>query len=60
MTGVSFTIGGMDALTSTTVWWACTDCGIDVELAGVDGGVAVPCPDCPGELAEQWRWDAAA
>ncbi|MBW0111427.1 hypothetical protein I4I84_22200 [Pseudonocardia sp. KRD-182] len=50
----------MDALTGTTVWWACTDCGIDVELAGVDGGVAVPCPDCPGELAEQWRWDAAA
>ncbi len=50
-----------DAGTSTVVWWTCLDCGVDAELAGSDGtGVAVPCPDCTADMAEQWRWDAAA
>lgn len=51
----------MDATTSTTVWWTCQDCGVDAELPGFEGaGPAEPCPDCAGEMAEQWRWDSAA
>lgn len=61
MTGVSFTIGRMDATTSTTVWWACPECGVDAELPGPQGaGTAEPCPDCTADMAEQWRWDNAA
>lgn len=47
--------------TDATVWWACPECGVDAELAGSDGaGIAVPCPDCAADMAEQWRWDSAA
>lgn len=61
MTGLSFTIGCMDATTSTTVWWVCPDCGVDAELPGPEvGTAAVPCPDCTALMAEQWRWDGAA
>jgi hypothetical protein len=45
---------------TTTVWWACSDCGVDVELTGGDGALAEPCPDCTGDMAVQWSWDAAA
>jgi hypothetical protein len=46
--------------TTTTVWWACLDCGVDVELAGGEAAIAVPCPDCATDMAVQWSWDAAA
>lgn len=61
MTGLSFTLGPMDATMSTTVWWTCLDCGVDAEMPAPDSaGGTVPCPDCTAEMAEQWRWDSAA
>jgi hypothetical protein len=64
MTGVSFSLDGMDLTTTqtdTTVWWSCTDCGVDVELP-VTGtaGFLLSCPDCTGSLHELWRWEPAA
>jgi len=60
MTGVSFILGRMDA-TTTTGWWTCSACGAEAELPDTDTrGCLVSCPDCTGEMSEQWRWDAAA
>ena len=68
MTGVSFSLGDMDVTTTrittppdTTVWWSCTDCGVDVELPATGtAGFLLSCPDCPGPLHELWRWEPAA
>ncbi|HVL84001.1 MAG TPA: hypothetical protein VM367_06900 [Pseudonocardia sp.] len=50
----------MDA-TTTTGWWTCSACGAEAELPDTDTrGCLVSCPDCTGEMSEQWRWDAAA
>jgi uncharacterized paraquat-inducible protein A len=58
MTGVSFTLDGMD---TTTVWWLCTECGVEAELpAGDLAGAQVPCPDCPATMTEHWLWSSAA
>lgn len=60
MTGVGFTLPGMQT-TITTGWWNCSDCQVDVELAvGGTEGCEVPCPDCGAGMVEQWQWDTAA
>lgn len=46
--------------TSSTGWWNCPGCDVDVELAEGDlTGFAVDCPDC-GEMMAQWRSEDAA
>jgi hypothetical protein len=52
----------MDAVSSSTIgWWACNDCGVDVELPDLGAaGFLVECPECAGPMTEQWSWDAAA
>lgn len=60
MTPVSFTISDMDT-TITTGWWSCPGCAVEAELpVSATSGCEVPCPDCGGPMAEQWRWDTAA
>ena len=59
MTGVSFSIYGMDAM--TTSWWTCVGCASEAELPTAStAGCQVPCPDCGVDMAEQWSWDTAA
>lgn len=42
-------------------WQRCAACGAEAELPGDEtAGVAVPCPDCPGSMTEEFSWDAAA
>jgi hypothetical protein len=61
MTGVSFIVGSMETTsTSTTGWWSCPGCDVDVELVVADvAGFAVDCPDC-GETMQQWLGERAA
>ncbi|MFC4942366.1 hypothetical protein [Pseudonocardia sp. GCM10023141] len=41
--------------TSTTGWWNCAECDVDLELVESDvTGFAVDCPDC-GQTMAQWR-----
>jgi hypothetical protein len=50
----------MDTMTATG-WWACSECGVEAELPAPDTlGLMVTCPDCAGEMQEQWYWDSAA
>ena len=45
----------------TAVWWACSDCTVDVELTAADAAGFLPtCPDCSGPLHELWRWELRA
>lgn len=42
-------------------WCRCTGCGAEAELpARETDGVAVPCPDCAGAMAQEWTWEVAA
>ncbi|GAA1863915.1 hypothetical protein GCM10009772_44470 [Pseudonocardia alni subsp. carboxydivorans] len=42
-------------------WQRCAGCGAEAELPGDEtAGVAVPCPDCPGSMTEEFTWDAVA
>jgi hypothetical protein len=60
MTGVSFSIGGMDT-TNTTGWWGCSGCSVDAELpVSATAGCQVPCPDCGEPMTESWSWETAA
>ncbi len=64
MTPLSFTLGAVDVTDvdgGATVWWACAQCGAEVELPGAEtAGFLVSCPDCPGPLVELWRWEPVA
>lgn len=47
--------------TTSTGWWICSGCGVDVELTGADlTGYEMPCPDCSEPMTPWRRWDAAA
>lgn len=48
--------------TTSTQWWTCAGCQVDVELDEAEhgGGCLLPCPDCAEPMAPWREWDHRA